>query len=128
MVTTHEYWLPDGTKFAFMYRETNERTTIRLIDPDTLDEEELMECSHLGHFISNLDNTKMVGDGQPPMEPYLFLIDVKKRKEEKLCFHGSSFKSYGDGQDCHPHPAFSPDGKTVIFTSDMDGKPCIYKV
>jgi oligogalacturonide lyase len=128
MVTTHEYWLPDGSKFAFMHRETSGRTTVRFIDPDTLKEDELMECSHYCHFISNYDNSKMVGDGQPPKDPCLFLVDVKERKEEKLCYHGSSFKSYGNTQDCHPHPSFTSDGKAVIFTSDMEGKPCIYKV
>ena len=126
---THEYWLNDGSRLAFVYRnhKTGEET-IRFLNPDTMKEEVLMQCSTYCHFISNRDNTRIVGDGQDPAEPYLYLVDVNGKTEEKLCTHGSSFKSYGNTQDSHPHPAFSPDGSFVIFTSDKDGTPGIYKV
>jgi len=128
-LVTHEYWLKDGSKIAFVYRnsETGEET-IRYMDPDTMEEEVLMECSTYCHFISNHDNTKIVGDGQRPEKPYIYLVDVNGKREEKLCIHGSSWKSYGNTQDAHPHPTFSPDGKFVIFTSDMSGTPAIYKI
>ena len=35
---------------------------------------------------------------------------------------------YGNAQDCHPHPYFTHDSKAVIFSSDMNGKPAVYKV
>jgi oligogalacturonide lyase len=126
---THEYWLNDGSRLAYVYRNYDTcEETIRFMNPDTMEEEVLMQCSTFCHFISNKDNTKIIGDGQNPVKPYLYLVDVNSKIEEKLCIHGSSFKSYGNTQDSHPHPAFSPDGKYVIFTSDMDGMPGIYKV
>ncbi|NSW91849.1 MAG: hypothetical protein HPY74_14470 [Firmicutes bacterium] len=51
---------------------------------------------------------------------------MNKRCEYKLCSHGTSWKSYGNNQDAHPYPAFWSDGRSIIFTSDMDGLPCIY--
>lgn len=97
------------------------------------------------HIFASADSSYIIGDGQPnkpalpetsddkPVvmannEPYLFLINVKDKTEEKLCYHGSSFAPYGNAQDCHPHPYFSPDSKAVIFSSDMNGKPAVYKV
>ncbi|MBO5228596.1 MAG: hypothetical protein J6B39_06365 [Lachnospiraceae bacterium] len=46
----------------------------------------------------------------------------------KLCYHGSSWRAiYGNSQDTHPHPFFTKDSKCVIFTTDLEGKPCLYK-
>ncbi|OXM83398.1 oligogalacturonate lyase family protein [Paenibacillus rigui] len=127
---THEYWLADGSRFAFVYRdhEQGKRESIRFIDPASLEEEVWMECSKYCHFISNARHTLIVGDGQSKDEPFIYLVDVEKRKEERLCSHGTSWKSYGNTQDAHPHPAFSPDGTFIVFTSDWEGSPCIYRV
>jgi oligogalacturonide lyase len=145
MIVTHEYWLADGSRIAFVHKNYNNIATIRYIDPRTLQEETFMECTYSAHLFSNSDNTYIVGDGQPntPVlpetadnkvetmantEPCLFLIDVKSKKEERLCWHRSSFAPYGNTQDCHPHPSFTPDSKSVLFCSDMGGKPAVYRV
>ena len=125
-VTTHEFWLWDGSRIAFMYNQRDGRSFVKYLDPASLEQEELMECSHYCHFISNSDNSIIVGDGQPPHEPYLFMIDVKNRSETRLCLHDSSFNSYGTNQDSHPHPAISHNGKYVLFTSDKAGSPNVY--
>jgi oligogalacturonide lyase len=127
---THEYWIADGSKFAFVYRHEDYQwhESIRFMDPDTLEEEIWMNSSKYCHFISNHNHSKIVGDGQLPEQHFIYLVDVQERKEYKLCSHGTSWKSYGNTQDAHPHPAFSPDGTFIIFTSDMEGIPCIYKV
>jgi len=26
----------------------------------------------------------------------------------------------------HPHPSFTPDGNTILFSTDKDGKPAVY--
>ena len=41
LILTHEFWLPDGSKLAFVYRETTGEKVenIRMIDPDTMEEE-----------------------------------------------------------------------------------------
>lgn len=127
---THEYWLADGTKFAFVYRNHDHgmQESIRFMDPETLTEEHWMDCSKYCHFISNRENTRIVGDGQLKEQHFIYLVDVNNRTEERLCSHGTTWASYGNTQDAHPHPSFSPDSSFVIFTSDREGTPCIYRV
>ncbi|RHP33546.1 oligogalacturonate lyase family protein [Lachnotalea sp. AF33-28] len=150
LILTHEFWLPDGSKLAFVYRETtgDKIENIRMIDPVTLEEEILMPCSPYAHFICDKQNKYMVGDSQSGDVPihmlteedrrkakesvgndFLYLVDVEKRREYKLCYHGTSWSAeYGNSQDTHPHPFFTEDNKSVIFTSDKAGRPCIYKI
>lgn len=150
LILTHEFWLPDGSKFAYVYRETtgDKIENIRLMDPETLKEEILMPCSPFAHFICDKKNEYMVGDSQGSDVPihllteemlkekantisndFIYLIDVKKRTEKKLCYHGTSWLAkHGNPQDSHPHPCFSEDNKSIIFVSDREGLPCIYQV
>jgi Periplasmic component of the Tol biopolymer transport system len=146
-ILTHEFWMPDGAKFAYVYRETSgERIeNIRMMNPKTLEEEILMPCSPYAHFISDKKGKYMVGDAQGSELPihlltdenahigsendYIYLVDVAAKKEMKLCWHGTSWRAkHGNPQDSHPHPCFTEDNESVIFVSDKDGKPCIYKV
>jgi len=146
-ILTHEFWMPDGGKFAYVYRETTgERIeNIRMMNPETLEEEILMECSPFAHFISDKKGAYMVGDAQGSDLPihlltdenenigtendFIYLIDVKAKKEMKLCRHGTSWRAkHGNPQDSHPHPCFTENNESIIFVSDKDGKPCIYKV
>lgn len=153
LILTHEFWLPDGSKLAFVYRETTGEKVenIRMIDPETMKEEILMPCSPFAHFICDRQNRYMVGDAQGSDVPihllkaeenkndenkndeikndFIYLIDVAERKERKLCYHGTSWQAvHGNAQDSHPHPCFTEDGRYVIFVSDREGKPCIYRV
>lgn len=148
---SHEYWLSDGSKAAYVYRvqDNKGKSTAELVDsetympktesaelkekimminPITLQEEFVMECSPYCHFISNSNNTKIVGDGQLADRPFIYLADIAGKSEEVLCAHGTSWKSYGTTQDAHPHPAFSPDGSKIVFTSDREGIPAIYMI
>lgn len=133
----HEYWLADSSKAAFIYfpRKYGIDATIRLLDPDTLSEETLMPISSYSHFISNDDNTLIVGDGEAGLSDSIYLIDVASRSESVLCRHGSSMKPYIDPrtgqpstQEVHPHPCFSPDNRRVVFSSDQHGYPASYVV
>lgn len=130
VIMTHEFWLGDGSRFGYVYRETtgDQRETVRFIDPDTLAEETVMECSRYKHFIANPAGTKLVGDGELPGRHFIYVADLATRTETPLCWHGSQWKSYGNVQDAHPHPAFSPDGRFIVFTTDREGTPCVYRV
>lgn len=150
LILTHEFWLPDGSKLAFVYRETTgeKAENIRMIDPDTLEEEIFMPCSPYAHFICDRKNRYMVGDAQGSDVPihllgkekreempgevkndFIYLVDVEKRQERRLCYHGTSWLAiHGNSQDSHPHPCFTQDNGAVVFVSDREGKPCIYLV
>jgi oligogalacturonide lyase len=41
-----------------------------------------------------------------------------------LCRHGSSWRT----QDEHPHPVFDHAARTVLFTSDKEGRRAVYRV
>lgn len=116
-----------------------------------------MACSPYAHFICDKQNRYMVGDAQGSDVPihmlkdtdetqggettdaspsscevkndFIYLVDVEKREERRLCYHGTSWRAiHGNPQDSHPHPCFTEDNRHVIFVSDREGKPCIYRV
>ena len=133
----HEFWLADSSCAAYVFfpRAYGEKATLRLLDPDTLEEEVLMPVSHYSHFIFDRGATMIVGDGNAPQSDALFIVDVASRTEHVLCRHGSSMKPYVDEktgavntQMVHPHPCFSPDSRRVIFSSDRDGGPAVYVI
>ncbi len=61
------------------------------------------------------------GDGDDPQtaDQYMALQypEGDRLRVEKLCRHGSSWKS----QLSHPHPIFSPDDKHILFSSEVGG-------
>ncbi|NOY79271.1 MAG: hypothetical protein GXO76_15570, partial [Calditrichaeota bacterium] len=67
------------------------------------------------------DGQWIVSDSNWP-DRGLFLIHAATGHLKKLCNDGSS-KTY---QMAHPHPAFSPDRKWVVFNSDRSGFPHVY--
>jgi Periplasmic component of the Tol biopolymer transport system len=145
MIVTHEFWSADGSAILFVHKDYDNRATIRSIDPETLSETIVAEFTYSAHVFASPDGRWFVADGQPAQPvlpetgkdsletmanniPNLYLIDSDSGREEVLCRHGSSFKPYGNAQDCHPHPSFAPDSKSVLFSSDRDGRPAVYRV
>jgi oligogalacturonide lyase len=133
----HEYWLADSSRAGYIYfpRKYGIDATLRFLEPDTLVEEVLMPVGSYSHFISNRDNSLIVGDGQRGLADGLYLVDVRAKTESVLCRHGSSGKPYinprtgkPNTQEVHPHPCFSPDSRRVVFSSDRDGSPAVYVV
>lgn len=147
LIITHEFWQPDGEAFVYVHRkgEGDAQESIRKMRPGDLKEEIVMPCLPYAHFICDRQQRYMVGDCQGKDTPihlqaaagrseevpndFIYLIDVAHKTETPLCYHGTSWTAaHGNPQDAHPHPCFSPDGKKVVFTSDKDGKPCIYQI
>lgn len=102
-------------------------------------------CTDYGHFMPDASAQRVVTDGyynQPTTKTAskamprsaqgrgrwitLFHLDWERLTAEPqpLCLHGSTWAS----QDEHPHPIFSPDGSSVWFTSDREGRRAIYEV
>ena len=88
------------------------------------------------HFHSR-DAELVVGDGNSPLaaqpRPFIQLfrrepdaggIGVRYAGPRILALHRSSFHD----QHAHPHPRFTPDGRHVLYTSDLTGYANLYLV
>jgi oligogalacturonide lyase len=116
-----------------------ERWMCRL-DPLTLKDERLTLMPPCSHLMSNHDGSLVVGDGcatpddvadaqghviEP--DPYLHLFDLKAGSTRRIARHDSSWTVFrGNRQVNHPHPSFTPDGRSVLFSCDAEGRPALY--
>lgn len=83
------------------------------------------------HVSINKDETLGVGDSAAirantdHSERFISLINYNREKHKAelaiFCEHNTSGK-----KSAHVHPVFTPDGKHIVFSSDMDGKLNIY--
>ncbi|HVU34357.1 MAG TPA: hypothetical protein VHE61_13050 [Opitutaceae bacterium] len=150
---THEMWERDGS--AIVYHgcfatpqpgRTNLRQFVGRIGPDDSSQTELPlpeAWGRYGHYTVG-NGSDLVSDGyyEEPDDPVpqpkgrtwmnggawisVLRPDWKNRSIRwmPLCRHGSTWVN----QDSHPHPVFSEDGKSILFTSDQSGRRAIYRV
>ena len=78
-----------------------------------------------GHMQASHHGNLFVGDGSDK-EPFINLYRLENGKitGRHIFRHGSSFAQ----QHWHPHPAFSPDDRYVLFTSNRAGAGDVYLV
>jgi len=123
----HEYWLQDGLHVAYQVHVPNEgdpvRTTytgfIRYDGTDRIEAKNgpMRSPDH----VHSLDTNLIVCDAGKS-------IHLIRRQGETfdrprvLAMHHSSFYH----QNSHPHPGFTPDGKGVLYASDVSGYINIY--
>jgi oligogalacturonide lyase len=128
---THEAWTPDGKNITFIskYRNGPLRGThyIGIQSIDDKVHQLYKEQVSPGHQNMFRDNRHWITDLYNNEEPLLVLFKRGKKtmKETHILFrHGSTM----EGQDSHPHPRFSPEGKYVLFSTDKTGTPQVYTV
>jgi oligogalacturonide lyase len=128
----HEYWFADGETLGYHGRMLSDSKShfFGIIQWDGSNGAEFDFPYRSGHFASN-DAELMVGDGTPPTAPNaLPYIMLFKREEDSysqpriLCQHRSTFNN----QHAHPHPRFTPDGKYIMYSSDLTNYSNIYLV
>lgn len=147
-IQTHEFWSPDGSKVWCDFQTPGllarlapklealsfSRYYIASVDVNT---RELnlyrMRMRHASrHFNISPDQTMFCGDGEGgtfrlcPSGKWIFLyrIEGKNLNVEKLC----SMAGHSYGPACEPNVHFTPDGKWVVFQSDMTGTSQVYAV
>lgn len=77
---------------------------------------------HYWHGSCSMDGQWMVTDTNCP-DHGIHLIHMATKKCKVLCYPDSSSCH---PQWTHPHPSFSPDGKLVVYNSDVSGIPHVY--
>lgn len=150
-VLTSEFWFPDGSEVGYLHwRADGPRVEeVRAIDPVTLRERIVCRCPAFAHCAVSPNGAYLVGDSLTSNDPvhlrteasrerpldaredddFIYLIALSTGEQLRLCHHGSSFlPKHGRALDSEPHPVFSRDGRSVIYVSDAQGVPCIYRV
>jgi len=145
---THEFWSPDGTKIwcdfqtpqlpaqvmPFLEVVTYPRFYLASVDPHTLDLKRYGYPMRYAsrHFNISPDQTMFCGDGEGgrfrlcPSGKWIFLYQIKegKLKARRLCsMAGHDWKTGPE-----PNTHFTPDGKWVVFQSDVQGTTQVYAV
>jgi len=132
----HEYWFADGIHMGYHGRPRGEggHHVFGYVRWDDTDRHEVHFPYSSTHFHS-LDETLIVGDGTPgavftsegSARPYiqLFKWDGERYVGPRiLAYHRSTFNN----QHAHPHPRFTPDGKHVLYSSDLTAYSNMYMV
>ena len=128
----HEYWFADGEHIGYHGRPRTGKGNhvFGLIKYDNTHHREVNFPFHSTHFHS-LDEHMMVGDGNKwggaNAKPFiqLFRWDGQKYAGPKiLAYHRSTFND----QHAHCHPRFTPDGKSILYTSDLTSYSNMYLV
>lgn len=132
----HEYWFADGEHVGYHGMPRDERGTTEPIFGyrkwDNTDAFEAHFPFHSTHFCSQ-DERLIVGDGTPAAVfssqgkalPFIQLFKWNGEQyvgPKALAFHRSTFNI----QAAHPHPRITPDGKYVMYSSDLTGYANMY--
>lgn len=124
---THEYWAPDGSRLYFHLKTVPGWVPASIAsiprDGGEITVHFTTENIKLGHSAINPDQTKIVSDSENPGENGLLLIDIAAGSYEILCWPNVSGKTE---QTSHVHPAFSPSGRMILYTSDATGWAQVY--
>lgn len=102
-----------------------------------------MPCLPYAHFICDRQRRWFVGDcqgqetpihlqtgegrGQEVRNDFIYLVDIARKKEIPLCSPRHQLDAPSTAPRRTPTAScFTPDGSGVVFTSDREGKPCVY--
>jgi len=120
----HEYWYADGRRVGY-HGSKNGRYIIGTINADGTNDRTYDFPFLTGHTFS-LDEKLIVGDGSAAGR-FLRVWQLGENGYEApraLCRHDCSFRR----QRAHVHPRITPDGKSVLYTSDRTGHEQLYLV
>jgi Tol biopolymer transport system component len=116
------HWMWLGSTGSIMSNLEKEYHGIAVMKEGDQAADHLVGGEHFWHGACSMDGKWMVSDTNWP-DHGIQLINVATRKYKTLCYSGSSacHPSW-----THPHPSFSPDGKLVVYNSDVSGIPHVY--
>ncbi|MFW6058597.1 MAG: TolB family protein [Phycisphaeraceae bacterium] len=91
-----------------------------------------MDAPAFGHTTFDASGTRFVGDwrapGAPADQTHMYIGTLSREPDAALqvryLLHPRT--SYGRDQITHPHPCLSPDGRRLLFNSDITGLPQVW--
>jgi oligogalacturonide lyase len=116
-------WSPDGRTVLYLNvpADPHKLRNIREFTPDTNEDRAVSDTTQYACFERNADGSVFVGASGSQASPYVLLLVRAVQRELTLCEHRSS-------NPLMVSPIFSPDSRSVFFTSDQHGKPAIYRI
>ncbi|QYY37402.1 oligogalacturonate lyase family protein [Ruficoccus sp. ZRK36] len=120
----HEYWYADGEHIGYHGHKRPGLAMLGFIRYDNTDQcdTDFPTGGNTGHIFS-LDDQLIVGDGDGLIKCWRREGDGYS-KPRIICSHDSGLRF----QITHPHPRISPDGRSIIFTSDRTSYGNLYRV
>jgi oligogalacturonide lyase len=104
----HEYWLADGQHVDYVRRRKGQPTAVCRINVHT-GRETVLTHHGFSHFVSDRSGRWIVGDDAE----HVALLEVESGETTPLVRHGQALTIANTLY--HPHPAFSPDGRLIVF-------------
>ncbi|MCU1262288.1 MAG: domain protein beta Propeller [Bryobacterales bacterium] len=116
-------WNPSGRTFLYLRfpEDTRQPNTLREHTPDENADAPVGKTSQFVQFGVNGDSSVMVGASRSKASPAVLLFLRAARREFTLCEHKASDPRM-------VAPVFTPNSQHILFQSDRDGKPAIYRM
>lgn len=115
-------WSPDGRSVLYLNAPgPGKLNAIREFVPDTNEDRLVAETTQFAAFTRNSDASVFAGASGAKASPYLLLLVRAVKRELTLCEHRASDPSMAA-------PVFAPNSQQLFFTSDLHGKPAIYRM
>lgn len=117
------YWAPDSQSVVYLHMPEDpvRLNSIREYFPATDDDRLVAETTQFVDFSPNLDASVFVGASGMKASPYVFLVLRVNARELAICEHRASRPE-------QVRPVFSPDSRLLVFSSDREGRWCLYGV
>ena len=111
----HAFWLGGTGDYQCCSRWPNHALYIMRKGKSKL--EVIATGPYFWHSGASLDGRWVIADTNFP-DRGLWLVNTETKKKDRLCW---SWSSMGYGQETHPHPNLSDDGRLAVFGSDASG-------
>ncbi|MEO8662213.1 MAG: hypothetical protein ABI693_27365 [Bryobacteraceae bacterium] len=120
-VASDTLWSPDGRALLYLAVPSvaGKLITIREFNPDAHTDVAVAPTTQFAAFSRNSDGLVFVGASGSKASPHVLLLLRATRRELTLAEHKASDPKM-------VAPIFSPSNDRVFFTSDREGKPCVY--
>jgi oligogalacturonide lyase len=120
-VVSDTLWSPDGRALLYLAVPSvaGKLITIREFNPDAHTDVAVAPTTQFAAFSRNSDGLVFVGASGSKASPHVLLLLRVTKRELTLAEHKASDPKM-------VAPIFSPSNDRVFFTSDREGKSCVY--